>query len=235
MEKDQLKPENCIIKKFLTNIHIPYTYIYVWHLLCWKQKSEETLGLYTQLVLKSDLGFISYTFFAKKSKSKSLYNWWSVSQSVLASSLLWDPWLYFISVRSDHYSFIWLRLPSLLRGWVCHSSIILSSTQREAVFVSLSAFHFWNYQMDLIKFDICGLHKTLPCILILLFIGQIYPYPMCTTGSSFPGYKVTWGWALTTYLHLVPMLRMSREIYPLLFPIQLNNYLFYFLLKKYIG
>jgi hypothetical protein len=57
------------------------------------------------------------------SKSKSLYNWRSVTDFVVAPSPLWDSWPYFTSVDSDREGRIRCRAPSLRKdGSVIHQS-----------------------------------------------------------------------------------------------------------------
>jgi len=57
-------------------------------------------------------------------KSKSLFNWWSVSQCVLASSPFWVLWHDF-NVLSDHYRFSHHETSSLMRGWICLLLVVL--------------------------------------------------------------------------------------------------------------
>jgi hypothetical protein len=83
---------------------------------------------HSPLTTEEDVGYIStppYVFMALclvKPKSKSHYDWRSVSQYVLVSSPIWDFWLQIFFFFSKLLSCL-CGAPCLTRGRVCHLSV----------------------------------------------------------------------------------------------------------------
>jgi hypothetical protein len=80
-------------------------------------------------------------------ESESLYNWEAVSQSILASSPIWDSWPV-VNVLSGHYSFGHHGASSLITGWDCLLLVILSlsgvTVQKRKLFIICTISNIYN-------------------------------------------------------------------------------------------
>jgi hypothetical protein len=98
---------------------------------------------------RSELKMIS-SYLHSKSKSKSHYDWRSVSLSVLVSSPVWGSWPDICSLF-DSYCLVHGRAPSLTRGWVC-LIFTLSIGRRYTVYTDRNVCWWLQFRVLAMKF-----------------------------------------------------------------------------------